>query len=144
VEQLEDRAVPSVTLGIGLGAPSTTMAGATLTYNLGVGNEGPDAAQNFRLTDQLPSSVTFVSQTQTSGPAFSLSYSGGQVSDTIASQPASSAASFSIVVSVPSYTPNNTSLVDQAHVATSSQVANPPPPRPASPPPSRTTPPHRP
>jgi uncharacterized repeat protein (TIGR01451 family) len=104
--------VPSVTLGIGLGAPPTTMAGATLTYNLGVGNEGPDAAQNVSLTDQLPAGVTFVSQSQTSGPAFTLNSSGGQVSDTLASLPAGSSASFTIVVSVAANTPNNTSLVD--------------------------------
>src|SRR5437016_5646838 len=67
VERLEDRAVPSATVGVGLSGPSVVTAGSNVTYTVMVGNAGPDDAQNFSLSDTLPSGVTFVSQAQNSG-----------------------------------------------------------------------------
>jgi uncharacterized repeat protein (TIGR01451 family) len=115
--------VPSVTLGVGLSGPPTAQAGSNITYSIMAGNEGPDAAQTFSLTDLLPSGVTFVSQAQNSGPTFTLSYSGGQVSDTIATLPAGASASFTLVASIPATTPNNTSLVDHAAVTTTTAIS---------------------
>jgi uncharacterized repeat protein (TIGR01451 family) len=41
-------------------------AGSNITYTVMVSNQGPDDAQNFNLTNVLPSGVIFVSQTQNS------------------------------------------------------------------------------
>ena len=116
--------MPSASLQLSLMAPSTAQAGSTITYTIGLGNDGPDDAQNVSLTDLLPSGTTFVSQSQTSGPAFTLSESGGQVSDTIATLPALTSASLTVVVSVPATTPNNTLLPDSAYVLTTTQLSS--------------------
>jgi uncharacterized repeat protein (TIGR01451 family) len=42
-------------------APTTAILGANQTYELAVTNTGPDAAENVRVTDVLPSGLTFVS-----------------------------------------------------------------------------------
>ena len=49
---------------------------------------GPSDAHNVSLSDLLPSTETFVSQSQTNGSdAFTLSQSGNAISDTIATSP---------------------------------------------------------
>jgi uncharacterized repeat protein (TIGR01451 family) len=68
IEQLETRELLSATATVSLSAPSTVVAGNNLTYTLQLTNSGPDALANVTLGDTLPSGVTFVSQTQTSGP----------------------------------------------------------------------------
>ena len=76
-------------------------AGSNITYTVMVGNQGPDDAQNFNLTNVLPSGVIFVSQAQNSGPAFTLGNSGGQVNDTIATLPSGASATFTVTASQP-------------------------------------------
>ena len=48
-------------------------AGDTLEYFLEYGNNGPNTASGTTVTDQLPDSVTF--STQTSGPAYDATFS---------------------------------------------------------------------
>ena len=46
-----------------LDLPDPVGAGATLTYNIGLQNNGPQAATNVSVSDTLPAGVTFVSVT---------------------------------------------------------------------------------
>lgn len=48
-------------------SPDPVSVGSTLTYTIGVQNLGPELATDVTVTDQLPSSVDFVSVTATSG-----------------------------------------------------------------------------
>lgn len=48
-------------------SPDPVGVGTTLTYTIGVQNLGPDAASGVTVTDQLPSTVDFVSATSTAG-----------------------------------------------------------------------------
>ena len=50
-------------------APATATAGGTISYGVTVQNNGPDSAQEVELSDVVPAGTTFVSATQTSGPA---------------------------------------------------------------------------
>ncbi len=54
---------PTVDLRVQSTAPTTIVAGNQLTYTLTVTNAGPAQATNVRLTDVLPTGVTFVSGT---------------------------------------------------------------------------------
>ena len=72
----------------------------------------------MRLGDLTTLGTTYVTQSQTAGPAFTLSESGGSVLDTISTLPAGSTASFSLVVLVSSSTSNGTWLSDSASVQT--------------------------
>ena len=53
-------------------APNPVFAGNNLNYTVIVSNNGDVAARNVALTDALPGGASFVSATQTSGPAFAL------------------------------------------------------------------------
>jgi uncharacterized repeat protein (TIGR01451 family) len=79
------------------GPPSVAVKG-TISYTVTITNLGPSAAQNVVLSDLLPAQTTFVSQSQTSGPAFTLANSGNQITDTIPSLLPGESASFTFVV----------------------------------------------
>src|SRR5207253_353896 len=89
-------------LAVSKAGPAETIAGdpANLTYTITVANNGPSDAQAVALSDLLPAGETFVSQSQTSGPAFTLGSSGNQVSDAIATLAAGASASFAVVAHV--------------------------------------------
>src|SRR5207244_2136470 len=86
-------------LAVTKSGPAETIAGdpANLTYTITLANNGPSDAQAVALSDLLPAGETFVSQSQTSGPAFTLGNSGNQVSDAIATLAAGASASFAVV-----------------------------------------------
>lgn len=46
-------------------------SGQNLTFAIAVTNKGPNPAENVEISDPVPANATFVSVTQTSGPAFS-------------------------------------------------------------------------
>jgi uncharacterized repeat protein (TIGR01451 family) len=79
-------------VAIQMSAPSGAASQSTVTYTITVTNNGPSPAANVSLTDSLPANTTFVSQSQTSGPAFTLTNSASGISDTIASLAAGSKA----------------------------------------------------
>ncbi len=60
----------------GTAAPNPVLAGGQLTYALSIANQGNIAAQQVRLSDQLPSGVTLVSVTLSQGQVYSVSPSG--------------------------------------------------------------------
>lgn len=124
VEQLEDRRLPSAMLNLVMSGPPTAFPGTKVTYMVMLSSTGPNAAQGVSLTDVLPSGTTLVSQNQTSGPTFTLAQSGGTVTDSIATMAAGTSAAFNIVAAIPSTTPVNTLLVNQASVSATSALSN--------------------
>jgi uncharacterized repeat protein (TIGR01451 family) len=54
-------------LSIAKSAPHRVMPGATFDYTISVANDGPDAANNVVVTDQLPPALTLVSATPSQG-----------------------------------------------------------------------------
>ena len=84
--------------------PAAVAAGATVTYTVVVANAGPSDAASVSLSDPLPAGTTFVSETQTTGPAFGCATpvpgGTGTITCAIATLPAGASATFSIVVNV--------------------------------------------
>ncbi len=109
---------PSADVAVSVSAPATVNAGNTVTYTITVSNNGPNAAQGISLSDLLPAGTTFVSQSQTSGPAFTLTNSGNQLSDSIASLASGQSATLQVVAQTKSSLANNSSLSDTATVST--------------------------
>jgi uncharacterized repeat protein (TIGR01451 family) len=104
-------------------APASIAAGTNLTYTITVTNNGPSPATGATLTDVLPANATFVSEAQTSGPAFSctnpVAGSGGTVSCSIASLLSGASATFTLAVQVAIAAPAGP-LSNTASVTTSS------------------------
>jgi uncharacterized repeat protein (TIGR01451 family) len=86
------------------GMPNPVVAGTNITYTLRVENCGPAIATNVSVSDPTPSGTTFVTASQTSGPAFSLSPpavgSTGTFTATAASMNVGDVAIFQLVVHV--------------------------------------------
>jgi uncharacterized repeat protein (TIGR01451 family) len=101
-------------------APSTVAAGNNITYEVTVTNAGPGTAYNVSLVDMLPVGTIFVSQSQTSGPAFVLTNTSSQVTNTITALAAHASAKFSIVARVAPTISNNQKLTNKVTVSTSS------------------------
>ena len=85
------------------GPPSVPLAG-NITYNVSISNSGTSDAQTVTLTDVVPTGTTFVSETQTSGPAFGCTTPAaggtGTISCSIATLGAGATSTFDIVVAV--------------------------------------------
>ncbi|HYM61142.1 MAG TPA: hypothetical protein VEZ11_09645 [Thermoanaerobaculia bacterium] len=60
----------SADVSITKSAPGGVIPGQNITYTITVSNSGPDFASTVVLSDDTPANTTFVSATQTSGPAF--------------------------------------------------------------------------
>jgi uncharacterized repeat protein (TIGR01451 family) len=99
-------------------APASILGGALITYTITVANTGPSNAQNVSLTDVLPSSVTFSSQSQTSGPAFALSRSGNTITDTLTTLAAGATSTVVVIVGVSSNLTSGTVISNTATVST--------------------------
>ena len=86
-----------------VGTPDSVHENSDLTYQINVTNAGPDAATAVTLADTVPSGTTFVSFTQISGPAFTLTLpnvgSTGLITATAATFPVGTAA-FRLIVHV--------------------------------------------
>ena len=103
--------------------PATVTAGNNITYTLTVTNNGPSDAQSVSLTDATPTGTTFVSNTQTSGPAFTCTGSG--VNCSIATLPSGATASFSVVDSVPIATSGGTVITNTVTATSSTPDSSP-------------------
>lgn len=112
-----------VDLAVTKTGPLEVKSGANASYLITVTNRGPDDAQNVELTDVVPANMTFVSDTQTGGPAFNCTDptvgSTGTISCTRATLMKDETASFTFVFLVTAGTPNGTSI-DNTASATSS------------------------
>jgi len=60
-------------VGVSVSGPSTVFSGNNVVYTVTVTNNGPNTAYQVKISDDVPAGTVFVSQTQTSGPAFTLS-----------------------------------------------------------------------
>jgi uncharacterized repeat protein (TIGR01451 family) len=103
--------------------PSTVIINTDVTYTITLTNTGPSDAQNVNLTDVVPAGTTFVSESQTSGPAFALGTppagSGGTVSDSIATFASGASATFILVVHASPSDINGSTIVNTATVSSS-------------------------
>lgn len=102
-------------------------AGGNISYTITVSNAGPSNANTVQLTDALPANTTFVSNTQTSGPAFGCTNpsvgTNGTVTCNLASLAIGASASFTLVVQ----TAGNVSgtVSNTANVSTTTNDTNP-------------------
>jgi uncharacterized repeat protein (TIGR01451 family) len=105
--------------------PADTAPGATVTYHQTLTNNGPDAATNVVLGDPLECGLTLDSQTQTSGPALTLSSNGNSLSDSIASLASGASATFSIDATVGSSLPTGYEFANTASASSATADPNP-------------------
>ena len=104
-------------------AAASVNAGANLTYTITVANNGPSDAQSVTWTDTLPANTTFVSENQTSGPAFNCT-TGATITCSIGTLLPGASAAFTVVVGVANTTPNGTVLSNTATVASTTPDGN--------------------
>lgn len=106
-------------------SPATVIPGASVTYTLTLVNNGPSDAQGVSLADTLPTGLTFVSQEQTSGPAFTLTNPGNGIQNTIATLPVGASATFNVVASAGASLTGGTTLVNSASASSSTSDPDP-------------------
>ncbi len=103
--------------------PSTATAGSNVSFDVMIFNGGPNDGQTVQLNDPLPAGMTFVSESQNSGPSFSCSTpavgTNGTVTCTIATLTAGSTADFTFVANIPLATPQGTTFTN---IATASEA----------------------
>jgi len=104
---------PSGDVSIVKNGPASAPPDTDVAYTITVTNVGPDAAQNVSFTDTLPagtpsSQMTFVSFSQTSGPAFSCGTPDVTTTCSIASLAVNATATFSFTGHIPSGTATGT------------------------------------
>ncbi|HXU39731.1 MAG TPA: HYR domain-containing protein [Blastocatellia bacterium] len=119
---------PNADLSITKSGPALANAGDSVSYTLTITNNGPDAAQDVVIRDQVPDNTTFVSETQTAGPTATC---GNQVTDgittsvcTISSLGANAVASFTLVYTIGSGVGNGTVIFNGATVTSSTNEIN--------------------
>ena len=106
-------------------AAANVTAGTNLVYTITVINNGPSDAQAVALADTLPAGTTFVSQTQTAGPAFTLGNAGNAINDTIATLANGASATFSVTVLVSASDPSGAVLTNSATASSTTSDPNP-------------------
>jgi uncharacterized repeat protein (TIGR01451 family) len=125
LERLEDRIAPaSADLAVFITPPATVIAGTNLTYAITVLNNGPDDAQAVSLSDLLPVTETFVSQSETGSDVFSLSNTGNQMSDTIATLPSGHSDTFTVTAFTNPNLAAGTQISDTASISSSTPDPN--------------------
>ncbi|HEX9984262.1 MAG TPA: DUF11 domain-containing protein [Thermoanaerobaculia bacterium] len=94
--------------------------GTEVSFQLTIGNAGPDAAENVTMTDILPGDLTFVSLNQTSGPVLSCTTpavgAGGTITCTTASLATGAIATFTLTAAIPAGTPSGTTYTNTVTV----------------------------
>ena len=82
--------------------PDPVLAGSNITYTINVTNNGPDAAGNVNLTDNLPAGTTFISLSPAAGWTCTTPVPGatGSINCTTSNLPAHQAATFTLSVKV--------------------------------------------
>lgn len=100
-------------LGVTLSATGSTKPGGTITYTVGVTNNGPGPAAGIKVMDSLPAGTSFSS---TNGPGCNTPAPGsnGTVACTIGSMPSGTSMSFTISVTVSAV--KNSTITDTASV----------------------------
>jgi uncharacterized repeat protein (TIGR01451 family) len=107
-------------VGVTKSGPDTATAGSTVAYTVTVVSNGTDNATNVTLTDNIPEGMTFVSQTQNSGPPFSCSTpsvgTGGSIVCTLATFASGQSATFIFSMQIPPQAPGGTTYLNTATV----------------------------
>jgi uncharacterized repeat protein (TIGR01451 family) len=114
----------SADLSVTKSAPAAATAGSNVTYTINVANAGPSDASAVTLTDVLPAGTTFVSENQTSGPAFNCT-TGATVTCSIASFTNGAAASFSVTVTFSAGLANGSGVTNTANITSATSDPNP-------------------
>jgi uncharacterized repeat protein (TIGR01451 family) len=118
----------SADLTINKTGPASANAGSDITYTITLTNSGPSAASAVSLTDSTPANTTFVSESQTTGPAFSCSNPAaggtGTTTCTIGLFPVGTA-TFSITLHIAAATPTGTVITNTANVSSTTADPNP-------------------
>jgi uncharacterized repeat protein (TIGR01451 family) len=108
--------------------PTGTAPGTNMSYTVVVANDGPSDAASVTLTDILPPEVTFVSNTQNSGPTFNCvnpaAGTNGTITCTIATLVAGASANFTFVVQVAPATPFGGTITNTASVTSATTDPN--------------------
>jgi uncharacterized repeat protein (TIGR01451 family) len=115
-------------LGVTKSGPNVAAPDTDVAYTITVTNAGPDPAQMVTLDDTLPGTMTFVSLTQNSGPAFScttpMAGTGGTVSCSGATLNSGAVATFTLVGHIPSGTASGTFYSNTSTVMTTTNDPN--------------------
>jgi uncharacterized repeat protein (TIGR01451 family) len=108
--------------------PEVAAAGADVSYDVTVTNDGPQEGFSVELSDPIPPGMTFVSATQDSGPSFVCSTPAvgatGTVTCSIASLAVGASADFTFVFQIDADTPPGTSFANIA-TATVAEISDP-------------------
>ena len=111
------------------GSPSPVTAGNNLTYTITLTDSGPSDAQNVQLTDSIPANTTFVSESQSSGPTFTVTNPAvggtGTISGTTATLAAGGSATFTVVVHVSPSAVGGSNIVNTAMVSSPTDSTSP-------------------
>jgi len=110
-------------------APDPVAAGDNITYTIGAANAGPSEARKVTITDDIPANTTFVSFTQDSGPAFTLTTPAagetGTVTATADTFASGASATFTLVVNVNADTPDGTVISNTVTISSCTCDKNP-------------------
>ncbi len=102
----------------------TAVPGADVTYNVILLNVGPDPANLIGISDAIPPGMTFVSFTQTQGPALTCTLpsvgAGGSVDCSLASLASGVTVAYNLTLRIDVTTPPGTAFINIATVSTSS------------------------
>ncbi|HYH10201.1 MAG TPA: hypothetical protein VEK11_24345 [Thermoanaerobaculia bacterium] len=115
--------VTSADLSVAKAGPGAATAGSEVTFTINVANGGPSDAANVALDDTLPASMTLVSFTQNSGPAFACT-TDGTIHCTLATFAAGSTAAFTLVATVAPGTTGTISNTATVSAATADPVSS--------------------
>jgi uncharacterized repeat protein (TIGR01451 family) len=107
-------------LSVNKTGPSSITKGSDGSYTVTVTNNGPATSLSVKLTDAVPTGTTFVSETQTGGPAFTCTNpavgSTGTTTCKLASMATAATATFTLVYLVPTSF-SGSSVSEKAHVS---------------------------
>ncbi|HLY27384.1 MAG TPA: choice-of-anchor Q domain-containing protein, partial [Aggregatilineales bacterium] len=109
--------------------PSSAYPGQNISYTITVSNTGPLSAQAVSLTDNVPANTTFVSESQSAGPAFNCSKPAinalGTVKCTLSTLAVGASATFSVVVKLNASVADNTTITNTATATETTTDPNP-------------------
>ena len=121
-------AVTATDLLASLAAPANATSGVNLDYVIGAASIGTGAAQSVSLAFPTPANTTFLSATQSSGPAFTCSSpavgAAGTVTCTVATLPGGLSAGFAVSVKVDGPTSVGTVITSSVSVSSTTIEAN--------------------
>jgi len=109
-------------------APSTATPGSQVPFDVTITNIGTSPSTTVQLTDPLPAGMTFASETQNTGPAFSCTNppagTNGTITCTIASFSNGASANFTFLVNIPVATAPGTVFTNTATASGSPADSN--------------------